>query len=106
MYLLLLMLVLFLAAFFVGLFWRWHVLWLAMACALSGFVVFLCMSDWSDFDLKAIIADLHRYGSAAISWLVHFAIGFIFSATPTVLGGVAGWGVRRWRNRSKNRISN
>jgi hypothetical protein len=97
MYALLILFILFLGGLGLGFYWRWHVLWLALVCALSGFTVFLVMSDWSDFNLRAIIADTD--GSAMISWLVHFAIGFFFSAVPMVVGGVAGWGLRRWRKR-------
>ena len=83
----------------IGVFWRWHLLWLIALCAVLGFAICLVMNDWADFDLGAIVADARAGGSSWVSWCVWLVIHFILFGVPSAVGGACGFGVRRMRAR-------
>ena len=85
----------------IGAFWRWHLAWLLVLCAVLGFAISLAMRDWSDFDFSVIAADAHRGGGAWVSWVVWLLTLFILFAVPAGVGGSVGFVLRQKRRPSR-----
>ena len=83
----------------IGVFWRWHLLWLLTLCAVLGFGFCLVMRDWSDFDFGAIVANARAGGSSWVSWCVWLVIYFILFGVPSAVGGACGFALRQMRGR-------
>ena len=81
----------------IGVFWRWHLVWLLVLCGTLGFGICLAMRDWSDFNFSAIVANTRAGGSSWQSWVAGFIELFILYAVPSVVGGGVGFGLRHLR---------
>jgi len=85
------MLLMFLGGLACGIMWRWHVAWLFLICATVGIAAFIFLRDWSDFSLSALIAEPRAW----LSWMVYLPLGIVLCGGPVVVGGAAGFVVRR-----------
>ncbi len=71
-------LALFLIAFFIGIIWRWRAVNLFIIGAVFTVVLFIALRDWSDFSFTAILHNPNSWDS----WIFMLPIEFLYFAIP------------------------